>query len=131
MSYNNKEVIQMPNLKLLLDSSKVYHKEFVGTKPGYDAMQVDSFLDIVIKDYESFETYQQDCEKEISQLNQKLDVLNKQLSEVEIENVKLKNKVSGIASNTEASLNNVELLKRIDKLEKALSRAGINPNTIE
>lgn len=131
MSYNNKEVIQMPNLKLLLDSSKVYHKEFVGTKPGYDAMQVDSFLDIVIKDYESFETYQQDCEKEISQLNQKLEVLNKQLSEVEIENVKLKNKVSGIASNTEASLNNVELLKRIDKLEKALSRAGINPNTIE
>ncbi len=121
----------MPNLKLLLDSNKVYHKEFVGTKPGYDALQVDSFLDIVIKDYESFETYQSECEKEISQLNQKLEVLNKQLSDVEIENVKLKNKVSGIDSNTEPSLNNLELLKRISKLEKALSRAGINPNTIE
>lgn len=39
-------------VKLLLDSNKIYHKEFEGTKPGYDALQVDSFLDIVIQDYD-------------------------------------------------------------------------------
>lgn len=121
----------MADLKLYLDSNKIYHKEFVGNKPGYDAMQVDSFLDLVIKDYDTFEAYQAEVKKEIDLLNQKIDVLNTQLSETEAENVKLKNKVSEIASNTDANLNNLEYIKRISKLEKALSKAGINPNTIE
>lgn len=30
-------------LKLKLDANKIYHKEFEGTKPGYNALQVDSF----------------------------------------------------------------------------------------
>jgi DivIVA domain-containing protein len=36
----------MATVKLVLDSNKILHKEFEGTKPGYDALQVDSFLDI-------------------------------------------------------------------------------------
>ena len=51
-------------IRLLLDSNKIYHKIFEGTKPGYDALQVDSFLDIVIKDYETMEAYVVDCEKQ-------------------------------------------------------------------
>lgn len=120
----------MPNLKLMLDSNKIYHKEFVGTKPGYDSLQVDSFLDIVIKDYEAIENYQAECNKEIKQLNQKLEVLNNQLSEAEAENVKLKNRLNGIDMNKEPSLNNVELYQRISKLEVALKKVGIDPNMI-
>ncbi len=121
----------MSNLKLQLDSNKIYHKEFVGTKPGYDAMQVDSFLDIVIKDYTAMEQYQIQVEKEIAELNQKIAFLNDQLNKSESEIVALKSRYSEISSNTDANLNNLEYLTRISKLEKALSKAGINPNTIE
>ena len=121
----------MSNLKLQLDSNKIYHKEFVGTKPGYDAMQVDSFLDIVIKDYTAMEQYQIQVEKEIAELNQKIAFLNDQLNKSESEIVALKSRYSEISSNTDANLNNLEYLTRISKLEKALSKAGINPNTVE
>jgi DivIVA domain-containing protein len=114
-------------VKLLLDSNKIYHKEFEGTKPGYDALQVDSFLDIVIKDYDTFSKY----EKTIEDLNRKATLLNQQLSKEEADNATLRNKLNGIGANADASLNNLELLKRISALEKALNKAGINPNTIE
>ena len=44
-------------LKLKLDSNKILHKQFEGSKPGYNALQVDTFLDTVIQDYESIESY--------------------------------------------------------------------------
>jgi DivIVA domain-containing protein len=115
----------------MLDSNKIYHKEFEGTKPGYDALQVDSFLDIVIKDYETFENYVAETDKTIEDLSNKVKLLNESISSVEAENVTLKSKLSGIDTNQDASLNNLELLKRISALEKALSKAGINPNTVE
>jgi DivIVA domain-containing protein len=118
-------------VKLMLDSNKIYHKEFEGTKPGYDALQVDSFLDIVIKDYETFENYVAETDKTIEDLSNKVKLLNESISSVEAENVTLKSKLSGIDTNQDASLNNLELLKRISALEKALSKAGINPNTVE
>ncbi len=118
-------------IKLMLDSNKIYHKIFEGTKPGYDALQVDSFLDIVIKDYESMEQYIADNDAEMEELKNKVKMVNTQLAQAEAENATLKEKLGDISENDDASLNNLELLKRISKLEEALSKAGINPNTIE
>ncbi len=118
-------------IKLLLDSNKIYHKVFEGTKPGYDALQVDSFLDLVIKDYDAFQGYIQNSERQIEELEGKVNLLNEQLSKVEVENATLKQRLGDLSSNDEASLSNLELLKRISLLEKALSKAGINPKTIE
>lgn len=117
-------------IKLRLDANKIYHKEFAGTKPGYDSLQVDTFLDIVIKDYESFEAYLKESKKEIEDLNDKIELLKASLTKVQTENASLKSKLSGISQNADASINNLELLKRISALEKALAKAGINPNTI-
>jgi DivIVA domain-containing protein len=121
----------MATVKLLLDSNKIYHKEFEGTKPGYDSLQVDSFLDIVIKDYDAFAQYQIDVQREMDELHSKIQILTDQISKVEAENVQLQNKLSGISDNSEASLNNLEYIKRVASLEKALKKAGINPNTID
>lgn len=118
-------------VKLLLDSNKVYHKVFEGTKPGYDALQVDSFLDIVIKDYETFESYVSETDKKIETLQDKVDLLNQQLATSEAEKASLEAKLGEISSHEDASLNNLELLKRISSLEKALAKAGIDPNTVE
>lgn len=117
-------------VKLLLDSNKIYHKEFQGTKPGYDALQVDTFLDIVIKDYETFESYLTSSSREIEELKDRLSHVIDELNESKLENAKLKQKLDGIKSDQNASLNNLELLKRISALEKALSKAGINPNKV-
>lgn len=118
-------------IKLLLDSNKIYHKVFEGTKPGYDALQVDSFLDLVIKDYDTFSNYVTTCDQQLSEMKNKVAMLNEQLSKVEAENAALKAKFADLSNNEDASLNNLELLKRISNLEKALAKAGINPNTIE
>lgn len=118
------------SLKLSLDSNKIYHKEFEGTKPGYDALQVDSFLDIVIKDYETMESYVAETDDNLHALNAKIKLLNEELSKAESENVSLKTKLNGIAPDQNVSMNNLELIRRISELEKALKKAGINPNTI-
>lgn len=117
--------------KLILDSNKIFHKTFEGNKPGYDALQVDTFLDIVIKDYDTFQNYVTYTTQEIEDMKTKVDMLNKQLSQVEAENASLKAKLGDVSSNEDASYNNLELLKRISSLEKALSKVGINPSTIE
>ena len=133
MIYNIIEDIYLFNMpiKLMLDSNKIYHKIFEGTKPGYDALQVDSFLDIVIKDYESMEEYITTTDEKMEELNNKVKMVNVQLAKAEAENATLKTKLGDISENQDASLNNLELLKRISKLEEALAKAGINPNTIE
>jgi len=118
-------------VKLILDSGKIYNKEFSGAKPGYDSMQVDTFLDLVIKDYQTFEAYEASSEKQIHELEMKVKLLNRQLSDLAAENEALKNKLNGISSNPDAGLNNLEFLKRISKLEVALKKAGIDPTTVE
>lgn len=118
-------------VKLLLDSNKIYHKVFEGTKPGYDALQVDSFLDLVIKDYDTFAGYISNTESELSELKNKVRMLNEQLSQVEAENASLKAKFGNVSENEGVSLSNLELLKKIAKYEKALTKLGINPNTIK
>ena len=120
-------------IKRLLDSNKVYHKVFEGSKPGYDALQVDSFLDIVVKDYDTVADYVANTDKLISTLQAKNNVLTEKLSKAEAENAALQAKVGEISNHEDASIhmNTLELLKRISALEKALAKAGINPKTIE
>lgn len=118
-------------LKLKLDSNKIYHKEFEGTKPGYNALQVDSFLDVVIKDYETMETYVNSAEQTIDELTKMNKMLKDRLSQVEATNAVMSEKLKDISDNDNASLSNLDLLKRISALEQALYKAGINPNSVE
>jgi DivIVA domain-containing protein len=117
-------------LQLKLDSNKILHKQFEGTKPGYNALQVDSFLDTVISDYQSMEKYASEAETKIEELNNLNTLLNKRLSKEEADLAVMTEKLKNISDNDKASLNNLDLLKRISALEAALFKAGIDPNTI-
>ena len=117
-------------IELTLDANTIYNKEFSGTNPGYDALQVDAFLDTIIEDYEKMKNYIIENEKTIDELTKKNTYLSQELDEVQTENATLKQKLSGIEANSDTSLNNLELLKRISSLEKALKKVGINPNNI-
>ena len=118
------------NCHLHLEPSTLYHKEFSGTNPGYDALQVDTFLDYVIQDYQTFEEYADSLESQISEYEVKFKVLNQEMSDVQAENANLKKRLSEIKSNDDASINNLDLLKKINLLEKALRKAGIDPQTV-
>ncbi len=117
-------------IKLLLNASKISQKEFEGSKPGYDALQVDSFLDIVIKDYETMEKYLIESEEEITTLKNKITLLTKNLSELEVK-VSIYEKKLKDYSEANTNVENIDLLKRISALEKALAKLGVNPSLIE
>lgn len=117
-------------LHLKLDSNKILHKQFEGNKPGYNALQVDSFLDVVMNDYQTMEQYEEASEKKIKELTDLNTMLNERLTKEEAQLVTLNEKMKNIKSNDKASYNNIDLLKRISALETALYKAGIDPNTI-
>ncbi len=118
-------------IELKLDSNKIFHKVFEGTKPGYNALQVDTFLDIVIKDYEAMEKYIKDTEQVITSLKQSNRLLTHRLDEVESQKAVMEERLKNISDNIDASRSNLEYLQRISKLEIALSNAGIDPKTLK
>ena len=123
------EVMNMA-LDLKLDSNKILHKQFEGSKPGYNALQVDSFLDTVISDYETMEKYRAQAERKIDELTALNDIINKKLTKEEADLAVMSEKLKNISDNDKASLNNLDLLKRISSLEAALFKLGVDPNTI-
>lgn len=118
-------------LDLKLDSNKIFHKVFEGTKPGYNATQVDTFLDIVIGDYETMEKYVQDTNETIDGYVKTNKMLKERLTAAEASLAVMEEKMKNIAANESVSMANLDLLKRISSLEQALFKAGINPNTIK
>ncbi|MFA6796954.1 MAG: DivIVA domain-containing protein [Bacilli bacterium] len=115
---------------LKLNANKILHKQFEGTKPGYNALQVDTFLDTVIADYEYMEKYIAESEKKIDELQKLNAMLNKKLTKVEAENAVMTERFKNISDDDNISLSNLDLLKRISALEQALFKAGIDPKNI-
>jgi len=48
-----------------------------------------------------------------------------------VENAKLNSRLAGVKDSAEVNSGNLQLLNRIDKLEKAVWRLGGNPETIK
>ena len=117
-------------VELKLDANKILHKQFEGSKPGYNSLQVDTFLDTVISDYENMEKYIESTDAKVKELTSLTETLNYKLSRTEAELAVMKEKMKNIADNENASLSNLDLLKRISALESALYKAHIDPNTI-
>lgn len=86
--------------KIRLTAKEILEKEFKTSMRGYKQEEVDKFLDVIIKDYETFH-------QEIEQLRQENMRLKKQLDEA------LK-KQPTIQANT----TNFDILKRLSNLEK-------------
>ncbi len=80
----------------------ILEKEFKKNFKGYNVEEVDSFLDEIIQDYETFE-------KMVAQLREE----NRQLKE-EIESTPKRQPVASAAAGT----TNFDILKRLSNLEK-------------
>ena len=96
--------------KILLSPKKIVAKEFKVDFKGYNAEEVDHFLDIIVKDYESFAAM-------LNASYDKIDQLEARLSEQKIKIAKLEREKALQDDNLST---NVDILKRLSLLEKVV-----------
>ena len=118
-------------IKLVLSSEQISDKVFKGVPRGYDPYDVDKFLDQVMADYERVESNYLMSKSEIDQLNKQIETLKKEKEEVEIAFNKFKLKYDKVKPTDNVTEENIDLIKKINKLETLLWQNGINPNSIK
>lgn len=100
--------------RIELTSRDILEKDFKIDTRGYRPQEVDKFLDIIIKDYEEMNSIMKDLEREKKQLVE--DNIN---LKQEIRN--LRNKIDVLSeSEGNGNISNVDMLRRISKLEKII-----------
>lgn len=119
-------------VKLFLDSQTIINRVFpIISKNAYDATEVDKFLDVIIKDYRTVEANVLVVKQEYEQLVEKNKTLEKEKRELEIEVERYKARFTNINPGDNVTTDNLELVRRINALEKFLWAHGFNPNTIK
>ena len=103
------------NDNLYLTAQEILEKEFKIDARGYRPQEVDKFLDMVIRDYTEYNNIIKNLDNEIKHLTD--------------DNIKLKQEIRRLHGEIETNnsdnttthnQNNVDLLKRISKLEKVV-----------
>ena len=98
--------------RIALSSKEILEKEFKIDARGYRLQEVDKFLDVVIHDY-----------NEYNSIIKELAIKNNNLLE---ENDNLKNEIRNLKSNLEAlkysekEVTNMDLIRRVSQLEKII-----------
>ena len=124
----------MEELKLKLSASEINSKEFQAKNGGYDALQVDRYLDLIVNDYIAFEQYENSTKKLYSnydELVKTCEIYKTKLSESEYQRTLLQEKVEVLKQNEGNATSNIELLQRISTLEQALYNLGKDPSKIK
>lgn len=97
--------------KLTID--EIYEKEFHVDFKGYNAVEVDQFLDEVLEDYQYFESVIEEQRKRIEQYEDALKQQKRLLLEYE-------GRRRAETSDENSSFNHVDILKRVSRLEEAV-----------
>lgn len=93
-----------------LNEQVIFNKEFNVEFKGYSTLEVDTFLDQIILDYQYFNFELQKSKEIIQQLQQQNAQLQAKLIEAQGR--------ADALSNSDNNLNQVDLLKRLAKLEQ-------------
>ena len=98
--------------EILLNPDMLYNWDFKVDARGYRPQEVDKVLDMVISDYNAYNSMIREKDKHI-------DALNNQILELK---QKLRNAKANmdIVKNSERQVTNVDLLRRISELEKII-----------
>ncbi len=117
-------------VKLKLNAKKILEKKFTPNVAGYDPKEVDKYLDQIIKDYKTLEEILPQLIKSYERAIKSLEDEIKRLGEVDAKNKLIEDKLKVLNKNKYIALERVDLLVRIDKLERALYKEVVNPNKI-
>ncbi len=116
--FKSNEVEQMSDVSLKLSAKDIYEKDFEKTMVrGYRPEEVDAFLDDIIADYQKMA----DLNNEVIKLSEENHKLKKEIEDLRIRVASSRpqdNKSFANQSSTQS--NNVDILKRISNLEKAV-----------
>ena len=104
---------------IIFTAKDIFEQEFGREVRGYSKVEVDEFLDDVIKDYESYAALVKSLRQEISELKDELS-RKSQVSSVQAETLE----VTGTSSMT-----NFDILKRLNRLEKEVFGKQILDNS--
>lgn len=105
----------MYNDRIYLSAQDVLEKEFKIDARGYRPQEVDKFLDMVIRDYTEYNSIIKKFEKDVKNLTED----NYKLKQ-EIRFLKEQIEIQNNSENSNKSVTNVDLLKRISQLEKVV-----------
>lgn len=103
--------------KIQLSPKKIVNKQFQIDFKGYNAEEVDYFLDIVVNDYENFAAMLNESYAQIDKLQKVNDELRQKVNQLEKEKMIQNDQLKSMEDNLST---NIDLLKRISNLEKAV-----------
>ena len=98
--------------KIALTMQNILEKEFKIDARGYRMQEVDQFLDIIIRDYNEYNNIVKKLTEEVKSLTDENDSLKQEIRV-------LKSSIE-TAKGGEKEVTNVDLLRRISKLEKII-----------
>ena len=101
--------------KLNLTVQAILDKEFNVDFKGYSAAEVDSFLDQVLDDYQTYD-------EGLAELNSEIEALKKEIAELKAKNLELESKQKVIDLSNTTSYSSVDLLKGVARLEEEVYR---------
>jgi len=93
-----------------LDVHMILNKEFNVDFKGYSASEVDAFLDLVIQDYQKFNQL-------LGEANQQIEQLQRINATYQAKLIEAQGRLD-VSGTTEPTVNQVDLLKRLAKLEQ-------------
>ncbi len=102
----------MDQNKIALTMQNILEKEFKIDARGYRMQEVDQFLDIIIRDYNEYNSIVKKLSEEVKNLTEENNSLKQEIRS-------LKSSIE-TATGGEKEVTNVDLLKRISKLEKII-----------
>ncbi|WP_249030239.1 DivIVA domain-containing protein [Tannockella kyphosi] len=100
-----------------LSPKKIVSKEFKIDFKGYNAMEVDFFLDTVVKDYELFAAMLNESYDKIDSLEEQLIANKAVIADLQKEKLVQEDNIQALEENISS---NVDILKRLSALEKAV-----------
>lgn len=118
-------------MKLSLTSFDILNKTFTSSPRGYSPFEVDEYLDKILLDYRLIETNQLISKKELDEKEMKIKDLEEKVKSLEIENGKLSSKFKNIKDSDNVTSDNINLIQRINVLEKWIYNHGGNPKNIK
>ncbi len=121
-------------MKLKLTEKEILNKKFKANVKGYDANEVDNFLDLILSDYRFIESKEKDYEGNHNSLKRENESLKSNVRELEQEISILKSKIAVLETNktkTHEDLDPLELLQKCSKYEVKLVELGVDPSKIK
>lgn len=103
--------------KVQLSPKKIVGREFKVDFKGYNADEVDHFLDIIVSDYEAFAAMLNNSYDKIEQLEAKLATQKDIVAKMEREKALQEDNIHAMEENLSS---NVDILKRLSLLEKVV-----------